>query len=198
MKDQWAEGAGELGKHMRTDGGVYAPWLKVRTTRHSSEGRKKRLFRFFFLFRYVFGGGRRPKTRSLIILSFLFLFRCVSGGRRRPPKTRFLCPSLRNDPPVFFSKGSRKDSRCLLRLTRRFLFPHLPGLLQVYCSYLATRGLRLEAATSAFPSWETLTSTRQLRNVSPFPDKLRCMCPRVGVAEPLAPSAPSTSAPSPQ
>lgn len=37
MKDQWAEGAGELGKHMRTDGGVYAPWLKVRT-RHSREG----------------------------------------------------------------------------------------------------------------------------------------------------------------
>ncbi|CAM9535477.1 unnamed protein product, partial [Ectocarpus sp. 13 AM-2016] len=62
MKDQWAEGAGELGKHMRTDGGVYAPWLKV------------------------------------------------------------------------------------------------------YCGYLATRGLRLEAATNAFRSWETLTSTRQLRN----------------------------------
>ncbi|CBN76185.1 hypothetical protein Esi_0372_0029 [Ectocarpus siliculosus] len=62
MKDQWAEGAGELGKHMRTDGGVYAPWLKV------------------------------------------------------------------------------------------------------YCGYLATRGLRLEAATNAFRSWETLTSIRQLRN----------------------------------
>ncbi|CAB1119754.1 unnamed protein product [Ectocarpus sp. CCAP 1310/34] len=62
IKDQWAEGAGELGKHMRTDGGVYAPWLKV------------------------------------------------------------------------------------------------------YCGYLATRGLRLEAATNAFRSWETLTSTRQLRN----------------------------------
>ncbi|CAM9891192.1 unnamed protein product, partial [Ectocarpus fasciculatus] len=65
IKDQWAEGAGELGKHMRTDGGMYAPWLKV------------------------------------------------------------------------------------------------------YCGYLATRGLRLEAATNAFRSWETLTSTRQLRNVSP-------------------------------
>ncbi|CAM9613980.1 unnamed protein product, partial [Ectocarpus sp. 8 AP-2014] len=85
MKDQWAEGAGELGKHMRTDGGVYAPWLKV------------------------------------------------------------------------------------------------------YCGYLATRGLRLEAATNAFRSWETLTSTRQLRNVSLFADILRCMCPRVGVAGPLAP-----------
>ncbi|CAN0521538.1 unnamed protein product, partial [Laminaria digitata] len=35
----------------------------------------------------------------------------------------------------------------------------------VYCGYLATRGLRLETAMNAFRSWETLTSTRQLRNV---------------------------------
>lgn len=37
---------------------------------------------------------------------------------------------------------------------------------QVYCGYLATRGRRLETAMNAFRSWETLTSTRQLRNVS--------------------------------
>ncbi|CAN0350228.1 unnamed protein product, partial [Hapterophycus canaliculatus] len=29
FKEQWGEGAGELGKHIRKDGGVYAPWLKV-------------------------------------------------------------------------------------------------------------------------------------------------------------------------
>eukprot|EP00903_Cladosiphon_okamuranus_P010632 g10054.t1 len=62
IRDQWAEGAGGLGKHMRVDGGMFAPWLKV------------------------------------------------------------------------------------------------------YCGYLAARGLHLETATNAFRSWETLTSTRQLRN----------------------------------
>lgn len=30
IRDQWAEGAGGLGKHMRVDGGKNAPWLKVR------------------------------------------------------------------------------------------------------------------------------------------------------------------------
>lgn len=29
IRDQWADGAGGLGKHMRVDGGMYAPWLKV-------------------------------------------------------------------------------------------------------------------------------------------------------------------------
>lgn len=29
IKDKWAEGAGELGKHIRTNGGKHAPWLKV-------------------------------------------------------------------------------------------------------------------------------------------------------------------------
>lgn len=30
IRDQWVEGAGGLGKHMRMDGGMYAPWLRVR------------------------------------------------------------------------------------------------------------------------------------------------------------------------
>ena len=33
IKDKWAEGAGELGKHVRANGGMQAPWLKVRRTR---------------------------------------------------------------------------------------------------------------------------------------------------------------------
>eukprot|EP00752_Nemacystus_decipiens_P002598 g2431.t1 len=70
IRDQWAEGAGGLGKHMRMDGGMYAPWLKV------------------------------------------------------------------------------------------------------YCGYLAARGLHLETATNAFRSWETLTSTRQLRNDALFLERM--------------------------
>lgn len=91
--------------------------------------------------------------------------------------------------PVFF-EGFEEGSPFPFRVTRRFLSPCLLGSLQVYCGYLATRGLRLEAATNAFRSWETLTSTRQLRNVSLFADKFRCMCPRVGVAGPRAPPLP--------
>lgn len=30
IKEKWADGAGELGKHIRTHGGKHAPWLKVR------------------------------------------------------------------------------------------------------------------------------------------------------------------------
>ena len=33
IKDKWAEGAGELGKHVRANGGMQAPWLKVRRPR---------------------------------------------------------------------------------------------------------------------------------------------------------------------
>lgn len=29
IKEKWADGAGELGKHIRTSGGKHAPWLKV-------------------------------------------------------------------------------------------------------------------------------------------------------------------------
>lgn len=29
MKEKWADGTGPLGKHIRTDGGKHAPWLKV-------------------------------------------------------------------------------------------------------------------------------------------------------------------------
>ncbi len=33
FREQWAEGAGGLGKHVLMDGGAYAPWLKVRSRR---------------------------------------------------------------------------------------------------------------------------------------------------------------------
>lgn len=29
FKEKWGEGIGELAKHMRADGGMHAPWLKV-------------------------------------------------------------------------------------------------------------------------------------------------------------------------
>lgn len=30
FKEKWADGAGELGRHVRREGGENAPWLKVK------------------------------------------------------------------------------------------------------------------------------------------------------------------------